>query len=70
MALLQKFKQSACTGATVGVAVGTVAAVAAGAYIINQHSKALKLHNQAIMLNTSAILALSTHVAKQRSNNA
>jgi hypothetical protein len=69
MSVLKNFKQSAGKGAMVGLVVGSAVGVVAGAYVIRQQQKTLNMHNQAIMMNTSAILALTTHVAKQQKSN-
>ena len=70
MSVLKNFKQSASNGVMLGLVMGSAAGVIISAYHINKHQKTLDLHNQAIMLNTTAILALSTHVSKsEKSNN-
>lgn len=69
MSVLKNYKQAAGKGMMVGMVVGSAVGVVAGAYIIRQQQKTLALHNQAIMLNTTAILALTTHVAKERKSN-
>jgi len=69
MSVLKNYKQAAGKGMMVGMVVGSAVGVVAGAYIIRQQQKTLDLHNQAIMLNTTAILALTTHVAKERKSN-
>lgn len=69
MSVLKNYKQAAGKGMMVGMVVGSAVGVVAGAYIIRQQQKTLALHNQAIMLNTTSILALSTHLAKSQKSN-
>lgn len=69
MSVLKNYKQAAGRGMMIGMVVGSAAGVVAGAYIIRQQQKTLALHNQAIMLNTTSILALSTHLAKSQKSN-
>lgn len=69
MSVLKNFKQSAGRGATIGLAVSTVAAVVVTGYVLRQHQKTLNLHSQAIQLNTAAILTVVHYAGQTKSNN-